>query len=59
MGKTRLIGRALAGLLASMTAGRLIKPVHCPSCGSPDQIGGRCFNCEEWEWLVMMKDPDL
>ena len=33
------------------TAGRLIKPNHCPSFGSPDQLGGRCFNCEEWERL--------
>ena len=33
------------------TAGRLITPAHCLSCGSPDRLRGRCFNCEEWEWL--------
>ena len=33
------------------TAGRLITPAHCPNCGSPDRLGGRCFNCEAWEWL--------
>ena len=31
------------------TAGRLIAPDHCPACGSPDRLGGRCFNCEAWE----------
>ena len=39
------------------TAGRMIKPDHCPSCGSPDRLGGLYSNCEAWEWLWPTRRP--